>query len=645
MPSPLLHIRLDSICRHICRRVGLRHIRLLRIHLLPLIIAIAAMVSLIRPTAGQELPPSPQFDLAQVPPPVDRPMARLGQTLYLESCAPCHGEQGNGDGPTAADLPTPPTRFADPQAIWSLSPAELFFTTKFGRIDKLMPPWENRLTDEQIWQVVAYAWSLHTSQAEVAAGAELYAQSCAQCHGEQGRGDGPQASVDLPDFADPAYAMARSQAEWLAGWQSAHPEVGAGWSQAQQQQVLEYIRTFSYGPAWESPYRPGPGAIQGQVVAGTPDLTLSPNLTVTLRAFLGFEPVATFTTTVDDQGRFAFSDLAVGPEVVYLASASTAGITYSSPVLALTEEQPAQETTITLYATTDDPTGVRIDRAHWIIDFQPGALLVGQLITFGSENNRTFLGRRVDGVDVPVTASLFVPPGAEEISLENGVLGGRFRQVGNQIYDTVPIVPGTGTRQLVLRYRLPYQGTSLTLPQEFAYPVTALNLLVADLPQLEVQVEGLTGVGSQEFQGRTYRMWQADNLPATRLELDFQGLLPPGAVDPRQPQGNTGMGPVGTVPVLAPWMPWATGGLVGILLAGVLLWSWRRGRLGAPPQPDELRQRQMALLQHIARLDDRYALGELDQQTWQQQRARLKAELLAVATALEQNSLPDHSTP
>ena len=51
-----------------------------------------------------------------------------------------------------------PTVFSDPPAVWTLSPAELFYATKFGRIEKLMPPWRNSLDDEQIWQVVYYAW-------------------------------------------------------------------------------------------------------------------------------------------------------------------------------------------------------------------------------------------------------------------------------------------------------------------------------------------------------------------------------------------------------------------------------------------------------------------------------------------------------
>ena len=100
------------------------------------------------------------------------------------------------------DSPDVPTAFADPDAIWNQSPAELFYTTKFGRIDKTMPPWQNEMTDTEIWNTVAYAWSLHTSQSDIGDGEVIYQESCAVCHGEGGAGDGPDATSEINDFTD-----------------------------------------------------------------------------------------------------------------------------------------------------------------------------------------------------------------------------------------------------------------------------------------------------------------------------------------------------------------------------------------------------------------------------------------------------------
>ncbi len=140
-----------------------------------------------------------------------------------------------------------------------------------------------------------------------------------------------------------------------------------------QHQVLEYIRTFSYVPAWESGYRPGVGVVTGVVTQGTADMSLSPGITVTLDGYINFEPVVSLATEVDSNGAFTFTNLAVGEEIVYLATVVSDGVSYSSPIVRLTSTAPEIATDIIVYATTTEPVGLRLDRTHWIIDSQPGS--------------------------------------------------------------------------------------------------------------------------------------------------------------------------------------------------------------------------------------------------------------------------------
>lgn len=592
----------------------------------------------VTPLAAQQPPQSPPFDLAQVPMPAEPPAARFGQGIYLQNCAPCHGDQGMGDGPTAADLPTPPTAFADPDAVWALSPAEMFHTTKFGRLEALMPPWQNELSDQQIWRVVAYAWSLHTDIGQVSAGEDLYGLSCAGCHGPGGAGDGPDAEGDLPNLADPATAMAQSQETWLAAWQSAHPQIGGDWNADQQRQVLEYIRTFTILPLWESSYRPGPGVVQGTVVQGTPGGPAVDQIPVRLDGYVDFQPVATFTTTVDASGAFTFTGLAADESIVYLATLGYGGISYTSPMLRLTAGAPSAETTIEVYETTEDAAAIRIDRAHWIVDYQPGALLVGQILAFGSGGDRTFVGHTVDGVDVPVTVGFQLPQGAQEVMLENGTLGDRFRQVGDMVYDTAPLLPGEATKQIIVRYAVPFPETSVQLGQTFAYPVRSINLLVVDTPGLAATVTGLEGGEAQDFQGQSFRIWQAADLPAqSAVQVALSGLPAPGAADPRAGTGGTGAGRPAAGQATAtfnPWMGWVMGGLALAALAGVLGWAWRNGRVQTHTRHQDLPRQRDELMRRIAELDDLFAEGKVDERQWQGQRAKLKARLLEISLRL-----------
>jgi mono/diheme cytochrome c family protein/plastocyanin len=46
------------------------------------------------------------------------------------------------------------------------------------------------LSEQQVWDLVAYLWASNTSAQKLALGKNLYAENCAACHGEQGAGDG-----------------------------------------------------------------------------------------------------------------------------------------------------------------------------------------------------------------------------------------------------------------------------------------------------------------------------------------------------------------------------------------------------------------------------------------------------------------------
>jgi mono/diheme cytochrome c family protein len=87
--------------------------------------------------------------------------AAAGKPLYGANCALCHGDTGIGDGAAGAALDPKPTDLTkdnvprDPDG-------KLFLAIKNGKMKdgRLTMPPANKLTDEQIWQVVAYVRTL-----------------------------------------------------------------------------------------------------------------------------------------------------------------------------------------------------------------------------------------------------------------------------------------------------------------------------------------------------------------------------------------------------------------------------------------------------------------------------------------------------
>jgi len=81
--------------------------------------------------------------------------AQEAADLYKSKCQVCHGADGKGD--TAAGKKLGVKDFHSPE-VAKMSESELFDITKKGK-DK-MPPYDKKLTDDQIKQLVKYVRTL-----------------------------------------------------------------------------------------------------------------------------------------------------------------------------------------------------------------------------------------------------------------------------------------------------------------------------------------------------------------------------------------------------------------------------------------------------------------------------------------------------
>ena len=116
-----------------------------------------------------------------------------GRATFANNCQPCHGQNGTGRvgypalgddvwlwGVKLTDIETTIThgvRSADPDARQSLMP-------NFGTDDVLKPA--------EIQSVAAYVghwWGVTPAGADTSAGAKIFADNCASCHGANGEGN------------------------------------------------------------------------------------------------------------------------------------------------------------------------------------------------------------------------------------------------------------------------------------------------------------------------------------------------------------------------------------------------------------------------------------------------------------------------
>ncbi len=574
--------------------------------------------------------PSPQMATPSTPaPPPAHPLAWEGRRVYQEMCVACHGENGGGDGPAASGLPGKPTAFTDTAVIDTLTPQELFRVTKEGKMSKGMPPWGVRLEDRAIWQVVSYLFDLGISQDAYNQGRETYRARCAACHGEIGKGDGPEAGkLNVPDLTRWADWTQSSNADWRQRIQSQkiHEEALKGLDPETLRNVIAYVRTLTY----DSTHMPleGNGIISGTITMLTPGVKASfQGITVTLFGLKGGEDLAlTMSTTVSADNTFRFEKLSTSHEMLYFLQTEWEGVPYTSEPLVFLPGQTVITTTLQVAAVSEEDPGIRIGQAHWFMDFDGKNLTVGELISFDNPGKYAYKGPPLPGHEgVHAAIRWALPAGVTNLRVDGGKLGERFFLVDGALVDTVPLPPGRDVRRLLLQYQLPIEHNQAVLAHPINVPVDLLTVFVADRGE-HIQVpEGATEGESQDVNGVTFRMYTLTRLdPGQTVTFRLTNL---GAAAKR---ANPHQAPPSRVRIIGA----ALAVLLSLLLIGGMLYLSRRPTVSEEEVKAEVKQRRDALLEEIARLDVAFEQGQIDEATYREERDLLMAEAVQLTRML-----------
>lgn len=587
----------------------------------------------------------PAQTVAQEPvlPPEATPDAEIGLQIFGERCANCHGSLGMGDGEMADRLPQPPAALGSQEFIRQAVPAEMFQTITNGIVASGMPPFGSESTDPlsvtDRWNAVAAIYSLGTGQGVVEEGRALYDENCLSCHSPEG-GE----SVD-PDLGDPAYWLNRSnQGVFDALSEAQIPEhEDLDLSEDERWSVVSYARTLTFDYADPmAAFEPIESAvISGTVTNGTTGEPLSSGEPVVLSAFTAdFNPSLTMTTTLDDDGQYAFDLTMVPPDLVYLVTVEYEGISYGSEFGRIDRDQPALQLTVPVYERTTDASSVNIDQLHVILQFGEDQLQVSELYQFSQNELAVYVGRTGDPDEGTVHISL--PEEATDVSFDRSFGGMEsFFPAENVIQtndgwaDTAPLRPGSGTMSLLASYALPYDG-NISFLHPVHYDVTNVNLVMPDV-----------GVELAEEEQWLAREPQTMGEAGTFLNYSQPGVAAGESVAftlEGEPQQMT-IGSSGAVAVRDQTNELLIGGGVLLLAVAVGLYAVRLWRQSQPaPEvtaeatpaavsqqtPAEEEDRRQELLQDIAELDDAFEAGQIEEEPYQRRRQALKDELMAI---------------
>jgi cytochrome c oxidase cbb3-type subunit 3 len=117
----------------------------------------------------------------------------IGQSLFLNYCAQCHASDARG----SKGFPN----LTDTDWLWGGEPKQIEETILGGR-NGVMPPWGGALGAEGVKDVAHYVLSLSGSPYDsirAERGKDKFAQTCAACHGADGKGNQTLGAPNLTD--------------------------------------------------------------------------------------------------------------------------------------------------------------------------------------------------------------------------------------------------------------------------------------------------------------------------------------------------------------------------------------------------------------------------------------------------------------
>lgn len=145
-----------------------------------------------------------------------------GRVIFGNNCAPCHGTGGIGQ---KGGFPA----LVDDDWLWGGSIDAIYTTIQHGIRNttdadartSLMPAFGELLTRDQISAIADHVLFLSGHGAENAEGAQLFADNCAACHGELGKGN---RDLGAPNLTDQIWLYGDTKAAVVA--QISHPRMG-----------------------------------------------------------------------------------------------------------------------------------------------------------------------------------------------------------------------------------------------------------------------------------------------------------------------------------------------------------------------------------------------------------------------------------
>lgn len=538
------------------------------------------------PEIARTLPPPPTQDTREltinIPAEVD---LANGAAIFAENCTACHGENGNGRGTLVQEGQIPAmASFLNPETTADQSPADYYRIITQGNLQNLMPPWGDALSEQERWDVTMYTYQL----ASIAENPEML-------------------QSEQEDASEPV-STAIAEGETSNGAPIATEEADSATNDAESPDEANVAET---------------GRVTGSISNGTPGGTVPPDLPVSLRYGSMQRGVQQIRGEADENGNFVFEDVPFDAQNSYFVVTEYRERVFVSDIAQ--GNQDTLELPLTIYELTDDRSVIEMRELDLVVeplnvpDLGSG-LVFDALITYENTSDRMFtLASPSEGARF-ISLLVQMPPGSMILNDPNGQ---RYivAQEENALIDTAPVLPGEHVIDAV--FFVPYDnGAIVDLPLN--NPLEGTLRLAITPETLSVEDERLQVIGQQTAGEAVFTVYEGPvSVPAGEaLSLEISGTFDAA---PSAPGTASGGDTLISGDALLPLVLIFVG---AALLIAVAIYLMRRGQPNANNTTNDDPEAEInALVQQIAALDEQHANGQIDDESYENQRRDLKARL------------------
>ena len=590
------------------------------------------------------VPPTPAATLGPLFP-AEVPSTENGALIFAEKCAPCHGATGLGDGEQGIQLNVTVPAFGLPEIARPASPAQWYTVVTQGNMERFMPPFAS-LSDQERWDVVAFAMTLHTSEEEIAKGRELFETNCANC-----------ATDFFEDQASMSTLTEVELARIIKQGNDQVPAFGADLSEEDVWAVTAFLRTLSFDsapivsapassatpetmtsietlpatdagtsagtenvPATSEPNavaKAGFGNVSGSIEnkSGT---KLPPDLKVTLRGYdhgadpsAGPQEVFSQEGSVDENGDFEFENVEMPLSRIFLAEVTVDGMELQSGFAIVKEgDAGVNLPPITLYNKTEDTSVLVVDEARIFFEYGTDAVQVFNVYSFRNTSDEMVVVKLNENGDIPFIKS---PEGSTGFGYEPMQDSEPFVQIENGF--AVP--PSEGTYGLI-SFASVTKAEEFEYSQKFVLPAATLTVFVPE--GITIKSAKSTDLGVQAIQDFNFQIYELGSVEAGEtLNLTVSGT-------PKEPGTSSASAPAETTPNQNLLIGAGALGLA-LILAGAWMYLRDRNRPeaeGVNGEEEDEFESSDRVIDAIIALDDLHRAKKITDEAYQRRRAELK---------------------